>query len=597
MMRKKKAEYIPVAVFFVLFTASISCLWITWLSEVFSGAWNFMVGLIVGGVSVSVLWKRKTALQHHALKKYQEILNEIEDGYYEVDLTGRTTFSNHGISKIFGYSDEEILAMSHRDYMTPENAQKIYEAFNLVFKTGVPTKGFAYEIIHKDGNPRFLETSITLMKNHSGRPIGFRGVTRDITTRKLSQQALEIAKESAEAANKAKSIFLANMSHEIRTPMNGVIGMTRLLLDTDLSNEQRTYLQLISSCGESLLGLLNDILDFSKIEARQLIIFPEVFNPDQIIEDVISTLRPKASEKGVEIISRKTGDVPSVLMGDQLRIRQVVMNLADNAVKFSDNSEVIIGLECPHRSSHEAMISFSIKDYGIGMDPCKIGGLFNAFTQIDASMTRKYGGSGLGLAISSQLASLMNGKIDIKSEEGAGSEFTFSLTLPFADPDSNESGHDAAKNNEDVCLDIEYYRERLRDKLGVESDFSASILLVEDHPVNRILMEKMIAKIGLSVVAAKNGQEALEYAAEQYFNLIIMDVQMPVLSGIDATRMIREKGKNRNTPILAITAHAMTGDREKCLTAGMDGYIPKPVSPESLYDTVVGLISSKSSNN
>jgi len=555
---------------------------------------DFILGLSAGAAIASLLWYKRFLTKDHILKKHQAILNEIEDGYYEVDLKGKTLFVNQGISKIFGYNEKEILEMDNRDYMTPEKAKKLYEAFNKVYKSGDPARGVSYEIIHKDGNPRYLETSITLMKNHNEMPTGFRGITRDITPRKLAQQALEMAKESAEAASQSKSLFLANMSHEIRTPMNGVMGMTKILMDTELSDEQAHYLQLISSCGENLLDLLNDILDFSKIEARQLIIYPEVFSPEEIVENVIDTLNPKASEKGISIIFERPESAHSLLMGDALRIKQIIMNLADNAVKFSETGSVNIRLEYPWKNDNETCLRFSVEDSGIGMDSDEISILFNAFTQIDDSMTRKYGGTGLGLAISKQLAALMNGNIEVGSEKGKGSVFTFTVTLPSANREKDSLTDYTREKPHDKRLNIDLYKKHIHDYLESKGKTELKVLLAEDHPVNRELCEKMLSKINIFPFTAKNGQEALDHIANHIFDLIIMDIQMPVVSGIEATKKIRESETNKKTPIIAVTAHAMKGDREKCLMAGMDDYISKPISPEILYSTVLNQLMLKS---
>lgn len=560
-----------------------------------------VTGFLVGVTISSLLWRRKGIEETHLLKKHQEIINEIEDGYYEVDLSGKTLFANDGIRKIFGYSREEVLLMDNRDYMTPENAAKIFKAFNEVYKTGIPAKGFAYEIIHKDGTPRVLETSITLMKNHNEIPTGFRGITRDISHRRLTEETLRKAKEEAEAASQAKSMFLANMSHEIRTPMSGVIGMTKLLMDTDLSEEQMRYLRLINNCGENLLDVINDILDFSKIEAHQLIISSEEFDPCTIIMEVIGTLILKTAEKGIELVSEKSGEIPDILVGDAVRIRQILMNLAGNAVKFTDNGRIIIRLECIERQDGFADMVFSVQDTGIGIDPEKIDGLFSPFTQVDGSITREYGGTGLGLAISGELASLMNGKIEVKSKPSEGSMFSFHIRLPFRKKYSGDYGQpEEEKQNKGTKPDTDYYKNQLSvlaKKLGKEK---FEVLLAEDHPVNRELCEKMLSKIGISAITARNGKEALEKIGGGIYDLIIMDVQMPHLSGIEATKMIREpiiKTGNENTPIIALTAHAMTGDRERCLMAGMDDYISKPISANLLYASLLKALSQKAGSN
>lgn len=560
-------------------------------------SWGFVPGLFAGAALVSLFWHRRNIAETHKLRKYREILNEIEDGYYEVDLTGKTTFVNNGIKKIFGYSEEEILSMDNRNYMTPENAGKIYYAFNNVFRTGVPVRGFAYEVIHKDGRPRFLETSITLMKNHYEVPIGFRGITRDITRRKLAEEALKKAKEDAEAASQAKSIFLANMSHEIRTPMNGVIGMTKLLMDTNLSDDQLRYLKFISSCGENLLDIINDILDFSKIEAHQLIVFPKEFRPEKIIEEVIDTLILKSSEKGIDLIYESLGDLPDTLIGDSARIRQILLNLVGNAVKFTDSGKVMIRLECTGIKNGLADMKFTVEDTGIGIEAEKIDNLFKAFTQVDGSISRKYGGTGLGLAISKELAVLMNGNIEATSEIGKGSKFFFCITLPLSENITGETDRGDNKETEpDLKPDILDYKKQIADLAKALDKEKFVVLLAEDHPVNRELCEKMLSKVGISTVTAINGREAIEKLNEHKFDLIIMDVQMPHVSGIEATQIIRESESrtgNKSTPIIAITAHAMTGDRERCLMAGMDDYISKPISTAPLFSTVIKALSGK----
>jgi len=642
-------------------------------------------------------------------ERFRSMIESVKDhAIYMLDVQGCVLTWNKGAERLKGYQSEEIIGKHYRCFYPIEDREsgKPEQIMKTVLTEGqCEDEGWH---LRKDGSKFWANVVITAVRNDGAKLLGFSVVTRDHTRRRKIEEQLRQVKEEADAANRAKSLFLANISHEIRTPMTGIIGMAGLLFDTNLSPKQREYCEIVRRSSESLLTVINELLDFSKVESGKLELEIIDFDLRSSVEEVMDLFATQAEDKGVELINFIRYDVPTELQGDPGRLRQILSNLVNNALKFTTQGEVVLQVSVQKETSTYATLRFSVTDTGIGIPKEKIDKLFASFTQVDASMTRKYGGTGLGLAISKKFGELMGGKIGVDSEPGRGSSFWFTVQVPkqqgarqAARPRANLQGlrvlvvernatyrtvldhylnalgitsrtaddgpsalellHVAAAKSEPFDLAIldfmlpgmdglklaQAIRQELKigcpklllltsvgkrgdEKLARHSGIDAylnkpvrlsqlyeciaeliggaskvdpssslvtghtlaelkvqrrlRVLVADDNHINQKVTASLLEKMGHRADVVGNGKEALEAFKLVPYDAVLMDMQMPEMDGFEASLQIRavEQKKGSHTPIIAITAHAMNGDREKCLAAGMDDYISKPINPQEL---------------
>ena len=512
---------------------------------------------------------------------FKAIIQSIQDAIIIMDDEGLISFVNRTCTMMLGYTKEEMLnADLHELIAPPQYLSSFRHGFRTFKTTGeglVIGRTLEIEARRKNGSIFPVELSISSLKmNDSWYSIG---IIRDITERRRAEIDILEASEAAENASRTKSEFLANMSHEIRTPLNAMIGATALLLETDIDDEQLKLLEMMHASGESLLTLINNILDISRIEAGRITLEEIPFNLNDLLKRICDTLAVRSSEKNLEMTYEIKPGVPHHLLGDPNRLIQILVNLIGNAIKFTEKGSIRVSVEDMETTGNNPILKFSISDTGIGIPSAKLESIFNTFTQADASVTRKFGGTGLGLAISRKLIHLMQGDISVDSTRGEGSTFSFTAKFNFAEKGGSR------------IIEI---RDKDNTHLAAEGVGSISILLVDDSSDNRFLINAFLRKESCSIVEADNGSIALELFPTQKWDVILMDMQMPVMDGYQATRRIRAFEKEwgiAHTPIVALTAHSINTEVKKCLDAGCDVHLAKPVKKADLLNVIKGITS------
>jgi PAS domain S-box-containing protein len=526
--------------------------------------------------------KRALAKLGESERRYSDLFENATDIILSIDLQGNFTSVNKTSAQLSGYTRDELLSMNIEAVLTADSLGRVRKMIAGML-AGVSAGRHRLTVLSKNGRQIEIE-ALSQFTLENGRPCGIQTIARDVTERnqweqRLERYAQELSRKNADLsgalaeakqATEAKSRFLANMSHEIRTPMNGVLGMTNLLLDTELNPEQRSYAAAVKQSGEALLVLINEILDLSRIEAGKLELHPAPFDLPSLVAWIAAMLEVQARPKGVEFRCTIADGVPRTLCGDQMRLRQILDNLAANAVKFTEHGHVEVHVGLESETAGKATLLCTVEDTGIGMSPDQIPRLFQSFSQADSSTTKRFGGAGLGLAISKQLVEMMGGRIACESEPGKGSRFWFTVTLgKVAEACPAPAPAAEARPAEAKPLPA--------------SGAGGRILLAEDNQINQLIALRLLARAGYRADAVPNGKLAVAEALGGAYDAVLMDIHMPEMDGFEATAAIRQAEDGcRHTPVIAMTARAMEGDRERCLQAGMDDYISKPVRPEEL---------------
>ncbi len=507
-------------------------------------------------------------------RKFRVILDNSAAAITLTDAQERIITWNRFTEQLFGMKKQDLQMRPVSSLYPPEEWKKI-RAEN-IRKTG-SRHHLETKIVRKDGVVVDVDLSINVLKDADGNILGSVGILQDITEQKKMQQILVQAKRAAEEANNAKSIFLASMSHEVRTPMNTILGMLDLTLDTPLNSEQKENLHVAKDAADNLLGLINDILDLSRVEAGKMSLEVIDFDLPNVVKSVVKGLSVLANKKNLVLTSNLEAAVPQIVSGDPVRVRQILVNLINNAIKFTHQGGVTTTVTMKRKSGDDCELLFAVTDTGIGIPKEKQGLIFEAFTQADASTARHYGGTGLGLAICKRLVQMMNGSLWVESVAGKGSTFYF--TAAFKVP----------RRDEEAFAKLEKALQAQAGKFAGKNATAISILLAEDNIVNQKIAVKMLEKQGWKVQAVSNGQEVLDVLKQGHFDVVLMDALMPVLDGMQTTMLIREEEKKtgKHIPIIALTARAMEDDRRKMIEVGMDDFVAKPIERDKLYEAII----------
>ena len=522
-----------------------------------------------------------TELKHREedLRRSEDLLRNVVDASFDgvivMDGNGTVLDFSPAAEDVFGWTSQEVVGQKMSSMIIPEKYRDAHDTgLKKFMETGegpVLGKRFEIEGLHKDGHEIIVELAIRHTQGSDG-PL-FLGYVRDVTERKAADAALREAKEKAEAANEAKAKFLAMMSHEIRTPMNGVLGILSLLRDTDLDPAQSAYVKTARESGRSLLELINDILDFSKLEAGRMELERTPFRLKSVVRSVVDLFQPTAQEKGLNLSLHYPESIPVNVVGDAGRLRQVILNLVSNAIKFTELGSVEISVKVKQDHPYKPTFRFSVKDTGVGIPENRQNEMFGDFVTVDSSYTKKHGGTGLGLAICRQIAALMQGEVTLESLPGAGS--TFHFTVP-----------------------IQLSEKQIPEKLAPQDMGEATlpeglvVLLAEDNATNQIVVSHALTQAGCDIDIANNGREAVTAAQNRDYHCILMDISMPEMDGIEATQKIQKGDRNSKTPIIALTAYSLRGDRERFIEAGMTDFLAKPVEKEEVLACIAKNIQS-----
>ncbi|HTU17643.1 MAG TPA: ATP-binding protein [Gemmataceae bacterium] len=510
-------------------------------------------------------------------ERFRGTFENAPAGLAHVDTNGRFLLVNDRLCAILGYTRAELLRKTFLDITYRDDLAASNESFTALLRGDRVNYVLEKRYVRKDGSPVWAEFFAALQRDAAGTPAYVIAVIRDLSERKRLESELRQAKEAAEAANRAKDEFLANVSHEIRTPFGAILGMTELVLETPLTEDQRQCLQTVQSAADHLLGIINDLLDFSKIEAGKLELDLADFSLRAMLDDALRILAVRAHKKGLELACHVQPDVPDALVGDAGRLRQVLLNLIGNAVKFTAQGNVVVrvGVVGAPVSEGEVGVYFAIRDTGIGIPKNKQESIFQAFKQEDSSTTRKYGGTGLGLTIAARLVALMGGQISVDSEPNRGSTFAFMARFGRHPQHPTEDDTQPARK--------------------VAAATPLRILLAEDNEFNTRHLERLLVRQGHWVRLANNGRQALALAEEAACDLLLLDIHMPELDGFQVARLIRQRERvaGEHLPIIALTARSRKEDREHCLAAGMDDFLSKPVRAAELFAAIDRVISAR----